>query len=325
MIDPLLSIIIVSYNTSQITIDCLKSIFLDKGLTFDLNKIDNVQLTPTEIIIIDNNSHDDSVSKIEELIKTNPKAKNIKFIKNKDNSGFGKANNQGLKIAKGNYILLLNSDTLILHSAISQSLDWLASHPEASVCTAQLLNKDKTIQASGGYFPRLSNVFAWCFNFDDLPLLNKISKPIHPHTPAFYTHDKFYLNDHQQDWVTGAFMLIRKSHLDKTKGFDESYFMYGEEVELSYRIKKLFPKFQTWYLIGPQIIHLGGASAVSKVDPIVNEYKGIIAFFERHKPKWQTNIVKILIKINAFSRAVIYSILGQRQRASIYIQICSKN
>ena len=325
MIDPLLSIIIVSYNTSQITIDCLKSIFLDKGLTFNLDKIDNTQLTPTEIIIIDNNSHDDSVSKIDELIKTNSKAKNIKFIKNKDNSGFGKANNQGLKIAKGNYILLLNSDTLILHSAISQSLDWLASHPEASVCTAQLLNKNKTIQASGGYFPRLSNVFAWCLNLDDLPLLNKISKPIHPHTPSFYTHDKFYLNDHQQDWVTGAFMLIRKSHLDKTKGFDESYFMYGEEVELSYRLKKLFPKFQTWYLIGPQIIHLGGASAVSKVDPIVNEYQGIISFFKKHKPVWQTNMVKVLIKINAFSRAVIYSILGQRQRASIYIQICSKN
>jgi len=324
MIDPLLSIIIVSYNTSQITIDCLKSIFSDKGLTFNLDKIDNVQLTPTEIIIIDNNSHDDSVSKIEELIKTNPKAKNIKLIKNKDNSGFGKANNQGLKIAKGNYILLLNSDTLILHSAISQSLDWLASHPEASVCTAQLLNKDKTIQASGGYFPSLSNVFAWCFNIDDLPFLNKISKPIHPHTPNFYTHDKFYLKDHQQDWVTGAFMLIRKSHLDKTNGFDESYFMYGEEVELSYRIKKFFPKFQTWYLIGPQIIHLGGASAVSKVDPIFNEYQGIIAFFKKHKPTWQTNIVKFLIKINAFNRAVIYSILGQRQRASIYLQICSK-
>ena len=119
-------------------------------------------------------------------------------------------------------------------------------------------------------------------------------------------------------------MLIRKSHLDKTNGFDENYFMYGEELELSYRIKKLFPKFQTWYLIGPQIIHLGGASAVSKVDPIINEYKGIIAFFTKHKPLWQTKIVKFLIKINAFSRAVIYSILGQHQRASIYIQICSK-
>jgi GT2 family glycosyltransferase len=119
-------------------------------------------------------------------------------------------------------------------------------------------------------------------------------------------------------------MLIRKSHLDKTNGFDESYFMYGEEVELSYRIKKFFPKFQTWYLIGPQIIHLGGASAVSKVDPIFNEYQGIIAFFKKHKPTWQTNIVKFLIKINAFNRAVIYSILGQRQRASIYLQICSK-
>jgi len=307
MINPVLSIIIVSYNTSEITINCLKSIFQDKGL----------REIPFEIIVVDNDSKDDSVIQIK-------KFKEVKLIANKFNGGFGKANNQGLKIAKGNYILFLNSDTIILHSAISQTLNWLCSHPEASVCTAQLLNKDKTIQASGGFFPNLINVKTWCLNLDDLPFVNKIIKPLHPHTPNFYTHDKFYLKDHQQDWVTGAFMLIRKSHLDKTNGFDESYFMYGEEVELSYRIKKFFPKFQTWYLIGPQIIHLGGASAVSKVDPIFNEYQGIIAFFKKHKPTWQTNIVKFLIKINAFNRAVIYSILGQRQRASIYLQICSK-
>jgi GT2 family glycosyltransferase len=297
---PIISIIIVSYNTADITIDCLKSIILDKGLK-------NI---PYEIIIVDNDSKDDSLEKIKKL-----KLQNLTLIANNFNAGFGKANNQGIKIAKGNYILLLNSDTIILHSAISQALDWLCSHPEASTCTAQLLNKDKTIQASGGYFPNLLNVIAWSIGLDDLPFVNKIIKPLHPHTPNFYTKDNFYQKDHQQDWITGAFMLTRKEHLDKVGGFDENYFMYGEEVELSYRIKSITPNNQVWYLVGPQIIHLGGASATSRLNPILNEYLGIISFFKKHKPFWQYKLIKLVIKINAFLRSFINP---------IYKQACSK-
>jgi len=301
MTNPILSIIIISYNTCEITLNCLKSIFQDKGL----------KEIGYEIIVIDNDSKDNSVSELKKL------GNKITLIENKFNGGFGKANNQGLKIAKGNYILFLNSDTIILHSAISQSLDWLCSHPEASTCTAQLLNKDKTIQASGGFFPNLGNVFTWCFSLDDLPLVNKLIKPLHPHTPTFYTHDQFFNKDHRQDWVTGAFMLTRKSLLDKVGGFDENYFMYGEEVELSYRIKKSTLNNQVWYLIGPQIIHLGGASARNRIDPILNEYRGILSFFKKHKPKWQYHPVKILLKINSFIRGVIHF-------SPIYFQACSK-
>ncbi len=308
MINPILSIIIVSYNTADITLNCLKSIIQDKGL----GQIDY------EIIVVDNNSSDDSLTKINQF-KTNLKSKNISFnlIINKTNHGFGRANNQGLKAASGNYILFLNSDTLILHSAISQSLDWLCSHPESSICTAQLLNRDKTIQASGGFFPNLANIFTWCLSLDDLPLVNRIIKPIHPHTPEFYTKDRFYLSDHRQDWVTGAFFLTRKPLLDKVGGFDENYFMYGEELELSYRISQSTPNNQVWYLIGPQIIHLGRASAVKKLDPILNEYKGFLSFFQNHKPKWQYPLVKFLLKINALIRSIIHF-------SPLYLQACSK-
>jgi GT2 family glycosyltransferase len=312
MTKPILSIIILSFNTADITVNCLKSIFQDKGL----------KQTPFEIIIIDNNSHDDSLLKIKKLknceaMRSPPMTDNIKIIANKENFGFGKANNQGVKIAQGNYILFLNSDTIILHSAISQSLDWLCSHPESSTCTAQLLNKNGSIQASGGFFPNFANVLTWCFSLDDLPLVNKIIKPLHPHTPNFYTKDRFYTSDHPQDWVTGAFMLTRKPLLDKVSGFDENYFMYGEEVELSYRIKNTTSNNQVWYLIGPQIIHLGGASATSRLDPILNEYKGILSFFKKHQPLWQYPIIKILLKINAFSRSIIHL-------SPIYLQACSK-
>ncbi|MCX6726933.1 MAG: glycosyltransferase, partial [Candidatus Shapirobacteria bacterium] len=202
MNNPILSIIIPSYNTADLTVNCLKSIFLDKGL----------KNTPFEIIIVDNASTDNSISLIKSLHKT------IILIENKVNLGFSKANNQAIKIAKGNYLLFLNSDTIILHSAISQSLDWLSSHPESAGCTAQLLNKDDSIQASGGYFPNLLNTFTWCSGLDDLPLINRLIKPIHPHTPDFYTHDSYYLTDHPQDWLTGAYFLVRKNIIDAVSG-----------------------------------------------------------------------------------------------------------
>ena len=322
-ISPLLSIIIVSYNTAKLTLDCINSVLADKGLSFDLKnpKIDSA--IPTEIIVVDNASTDNSVLEIKKL-KNYLKIKNLKLkiILNSQNMGFAKANNQAILASSGNFVLLLNSDTVILHSAISQSLNWLASHPEASVCTAQLLNSDKTIQASGGFFPNLLNVFTWSIGLDDLPLINKIIPPLHPHTPNFYTHDLFYLTDHRQDWVTGAFMLIKKSALDLAGLFDENYFMYGEEVELNYRIKQKNPHTQTWYLIGPQIIHLGGASAKNKIDPILNEYRGILSFFAKHHPPFHLSIAKILLKINSFLRSLYFLASGQTQAFNIYLKAC---
>jgi len=317
MIKPVLSVIIVSYNTCQITLDCLKSILADKGLSFDLEKNDPSEKIPTEIIIVDNNSRDDSI----EQIKKYPF---IKIIQNKENFGFAKANNQGINSARGNYLLLLNSDTVILHSAISQALTWLSSHPECSTCTAQLLNKDRTIQASGGFFPNLLNVFTWSTGMDDLPFVNKVILPLHPHTPEFYTHDSFYLKDHLQDWVTGAFMLLRKSAITQNPGFDENYFMYGEELEWLYRLHKNQPSMQVWYLVGPQVIHLGAASATNRADPIINEYLGILSFFKKHRNPLDYQTARSFLKINAILRSIIYFIIGKKEKSSFYRQACSK-
>ncbi len=302
-IKPLLSIIIVSYNTSEITLNCLKSIFKDKGLSFNLNKIENSAKIPTEIIVIDNNSADDSLRQLKNLISN--KLLTIKLITNSTNLGFARANNQGIKKARGNYLLLLNSDTLILHSAISQSLNWLSAHPEAHLCTAQLLNQDHSIQGCGGYFPNLLNTLAWSIGLDDLPFFNLLVKPFHPHPPQFYTHEKFYTRDHPQDWVSGAFMLLRRSAVELTQGFDENYFMYGEEVEWCYRLHLALPNSQSWYLVGPQVIHLGGASATAKSDPLLREYQGVLSFFKKHRPAWQLPILKFFLKINAALRSLI--------------------
>ncbi len=302
-INPTLSIIVISYNTAEITLNCLKSIEKDKGLSFNSNKIDDSDKIPTEIIVIDNNSTDDSVKELKKL--TTNKLITIQLITNHTNLGFARANNQGIKIARGNYLLLLNSDTIILHSAISQSLNWLSTHPEAHLCSAQLLNKDLSIQGCGGYFPNLLNTLAWSFGLDDLPFFNFIVKPFHPHPPQFYTHEKFFLKDHPQDWVSGAFMLLRRSIVDQTGGFDENYFMYGEEVEWCYRMHLALPKSQCWYLVGPQVIHLGGASATKKSDPLLREYQGVISFFKKHRPHWQLPLLRFSLKINAALRSLI--------------------
>lgn len=294
MSHPLLSIITVNWNTRQMTVDCLRSILADKGL----------REIPFEIIVVDNNSQDDSVAALKKI--PGP----IKIIVNEANVGFGIANNQAFKISRGNYILFLNNDTIILHSAISQTLNWLCSHPEAGTASAQLLNPDKTIQMSGGFFPNLLNTFTWSVGLDDLPLVNSIIKPIHPHTPTFYTHDNFFKGDHRQDWVTGAFMMVRRELIEKTAGFDENYFMYGEELELSYRIKKLFPRLETWYLVGPQIIHIGRASSKNKKTPIEKEYLGLITFFRKHHPR-QLFLINFFIILNRFLRSTIYLLFSK--------------
>jgi GT2 family glycosyltransferase len=308
MLNPVLSIIILSYNTQDLTLNCLRSVFADKGLELDLTRSDSSLKTPTEIILVDNHSTDSTMEKLKKLKQP------LKIIANQENLGFGKGNNQGLKIARGNYILFLNSDTLILHSAISQSLDWLSSHPESYGCTAQLLNTDKTTQASGGFFPNLLNIFTWCLGIDDLPLINKLIKPLHPHTPAFYTHDNFYLRDHPQDWVTGAYFLLRKNVVDAVGGFDPDYFMYSEELEMSYRIHQKFPQNQLWYLVGPQIIHLGGASSADKQKIFDREYQGILHFFKKHRPGFPTAIVNLLITINRILRLTVYQLFSHAQK-----------
>jgi GT2 family glycosyltransferase len=323
MTNPTLSIIILSFNTSKVIIDCLRSILLDKGLHFS-DTGDSSSKVSTEIIIIDNASSDTSVADINHFFQQKKISKNsYKIIQNNKNVGFSKANNQGIKVARGNYVLLLNSDTIILHSAISQTLTWLASNPKASMCTAQLLNPNRTIQASGGFFPNLSNVFTWSIGLDDLPFFNYLIKPFHPHTPDFYTHSNFYLKDHRQDWLTGAYILTRRPILDSVNGFDENYFMYGEEYELCYRIRQKYPKLEHWYLIGPQIIHLGRASAVSQADPLVNEYLGVLHFTQKHHPRYLKPTRHVLY-LNAYLRFLFYKLTGNSKFSGFYQEACSK-
>jgi hypothetical protein len=303
-----LSVIIVSFNTKKLTKECLESVIKNtKGIRY-------------EIIVVDNGSTDGSVAMLQKI--QIPKSK-FQIIANKENLGFGRANNQGVEKAKGKYILLLNSDTKISDNVLGEMVSWMNAHPKAGVATCALRNTDNSLQGTGGYFPHLFKVFAWMFFLEDIPLLGRMIKPFHPMHPrlTFCKGEGFFKNKHQQDWVTGAFLLTRKKIIDKIGLFDPDYFMYVEEVDFCFRVK--LAGWQVWYLPQWSIIHFGGASSTREL-PLLSEYEGIKIFYKKHKPSWQMPILKLFLKGGALLRMLVFGFLKKPKLAKVYAKVLKK-
>ena len=279
-----LSVIIPSYNTKSVILDCLNSIIeYTKGITY-------------EVIVIDNGSKDGSV---EELEKYAEKHKQIVFINAKENLGFGKANNLGVKKSKGEYLLFLNSDTLLTDNALERSVEAMRKDKNLGIFSCRLLNSDRSIQPSGGHFPTLFNLIAWQLFIDDLPIVGSL-------IPSFHPKQSAYDKDQKIDWITGAFMMIPKKIFDQAGGFDENIFMYTEEMELAFRIHRL--GFDTYYAKQPSIIHLGGASGGSYL-ALTSEIKNMIYFWQKHMPAWQLPIVKGAFFVGSLLRWLLFGII----------------
>ena len=207
------SVIIVNYNTKKLTSDCISSVLkFTKGVDF-------------EVIVVDNASGDGS----QKAIKS--KFPQVKLIGNKGNVGFGRANNQGMKIAKGKYIFLLNSDAYLIENSLKKLKDAADKIENLGVLAPSLLNEDRSFQQSVGFFPHLPQVLFWMSLLDDLPG-GTIIKPYH------VDHDSFYRKEHEIDWATGAAMFVPAKAAREVSGFDEKIFMYGEDVDWCFRIKK---------------------------------------------------------------------------------------
>src|SRR3989344_4022548 len=229
-----LSVIIVNYNTKKLLKDCLASVFkLTESIQF-------------EVIVVDNGSGDGSQQMVR---KAFPQAK---LILNNDNLGFTKANNQGIKKANGKYILLLNSDTYLIENSLLKLVQTAENLDNLGALGPLLLNEDRSIQQSAGFFPNLPQVFFWMSFIDDLPG-GTILKPFH------VDHDSFYGSDRQVDWVTAAAILLPKSTVSKVGTLDEKIFMYGEEVEWCYRIKRA--GLGVYFSPEAKIVHIGRGSS----------------------------------------------------------------
>lgn len=284
-----LSIIVVSFNTKVLLSSCINSIFeYTKNVKF-------------EIIVVDNNSNDGSAEIAKKL--------GAIVIKNKENLGFAAANNQGLKASKGEYVLFLNSDTELHDNVLDEMVPWMDSNPKVGISTCSLLFKDGNLQGTGGYFPTLPRVFMWMLFLDDIPWFDKIINSYHP-------HKDYFKNFHKQDWVTGAFLLTRRKIMNKVVGWDESYFMYVEEVDLCFRIKKL--GYDVCYLPKWTIIHYGGASSKTSEFSLISEYKGVKKFYVKYYANWQSPILRLILKMGALGRILLFGILEGRRSVKIY-------
>lgn len=285
----LVSIIIVNFNTKALLLACIESLY------------SNVK-TPFEIIVVDNASSDGSSAAVERL-----KKKNISVIKNAENYGFAKANNQGIKRAKGSFILLLNSDTVVTNDAITQGISVLRAHPKVGVMSCKLTNADGSLQATGGYFPYPLRLFLWMTFLDDIPFISSLSRSFHP--PLSY-----YTKSRSLDWVTGAFFLFRAEIRDTVGYLDEEYFMYVEELDYCYRIQAT--GWSVLYDTSSSIIHLGRASSSNEF-ALLSEYKNLVLFYKKHLPAW-VGFCRVMLKIGALARRIIFGILGKKTQQHIY-------
>ncbi|MCX7955852.1 MAG: glycosyltransferase family 2 protein [Patescibacteria group bacterium] len=271
-----LSIIIISFNTKNITKNCLESI--NRSLFKSKIKY--------EIIVIDNNSFDGSKKMLEEYSKN--KKNHIIYIQTNQNLGFGKGNNLGVKNAKGKYILFLNSDTIILNRSI-EKLFYFYQKNETKIhfLGPKLLNKDLTPQPSAAYFFTLPVVFSSLFLKGDYWGLTRFSPE----------------KTKKVDWISGACILTKKNYFNKLKGFDEKIFMYMEEVDLLYRANKI--GFNVYFYPESKIIHLASASSSGKTFPILQVYKGFLFFYKKHYSKINLLILKFLLKLKALIAIII--------------------
>lgn len=217
-----LSIIIVNWNSGKLVYECIKSIN------------DNTKYIQYEIIVIDNNSDDKSYLDLVE------KEENVRLIYSSENLGFSRGNNLGAKNAKGEYILCLNPDTIILKDALNKSLAYIKLKKGDNLVGIRLLNKDRTLQISSCKFFNCISYFLGTFTMSN----------------------NMHYKNHETDWVMGAFMLLPKSLYFKISGFNESYFMYSEDLELCYRVKQAGGK--VLFFGGTEIIHLYNQSGKKK-------------------------------------------------------------
>ncbi len=296
-----LSIIIVSYNTCDILRNCLLSVFKSLGKS-ELNKDGQ-----SEVIVIDNASSDSSIEMIEKEFP------NVNLVRNKENLGFAAANNIGLKKAHSDFILLLNSDTSISENTLGMLFSVARDESEAGVIGTKLVFPNGKLQQSLGFFPTLIKIFAWMTFIDDVPFSSTFIRPYH------VTDKSFYRRKRSVDWVSGACLLVKKKVIEKAGYLDDKIFMYAEEVEWCFRIKK--EGFDILYIPSIKVVHHKGASGMGDEAGIIEEFNSLIYIYKKHFPNWQQIPLKLLLKFGSLLRILVFGIIGgNSRRFSLYVK-----
>ena len=249
-----LSVVIVNYQTFELTKNTINSI-LEYDHPFSY-----------EIFVVDNASGDDSLARLKDYFEDN-----VRFIASKENNGFAAGNNQALRKATGKYQLLLNSDTIVWENTLENIYDYMEKHADVGACGCRvLLENGELDKACKRSFPNVKNSFIRLF-----------------HIPVNGSDNNYNLTDlpddevYEIDCLTGAFMFIRKQALDRIGLLDETFFMYGEDIDLCYRIKQ--GGWKIVYYGKSKITHLKGASSKKQKSKLIYEfYRAMYIYYKKH-------------------------------------------
>lgn len=290
MID--VSILVVNWNTRALLAKCLDSIFGTKG---DL---------ALEVFVVDNASADGSV----EMVKR--EFPQVRLIVNSQNLGFVRANNQAITCCRGDYVLLLNSDTQVLPGSLDKLVRFMNEHPNAGVAGVQLVNADGSFQASFTAFPTL------CQEFLILSGLGRwLVRPAYPsYGPQAEKGAQRIIG-----YLEGACLMARREAVDRIAGLDECIVMYAEDVDWCYRFHQA--GWEVWYLPQVLIIHHGGQSSKKRQGRMETElYRSRVYFFRKHYGRVPASCLNALVYVLTVTKMLVHGILrfvtkGRRGRA----------
>ena len=258
------SVIIVSYNTRYFLEQCLISVFRAIENWHSIDPGNN----QVEVMVVDNHSSDGSLEYLTAIFPV------VKFISNVANTGFAKANNQALLVANGQYVLFLNPDTIVTEGFFVQCVSFLDENPAAGAIGVQMINgQGHFLKESKRGFPTPWASFSRLFGLASV-------------FPSSVVFAKYYLghldknSTHEVEALSGACMMVRRDVLDKTGGFDERFFMYAEDIDLSFRIHQ--QGYKNFYLANTTIIHFKGQSTTKDQHYVKLFYRAMIQFVEKH-------------------------------------------
>jgi len=273
-----LSVVIVSFNVRKFLEECLHSLY---------KTIKDIQF---EVFVVDNQSKDGTV----QMLKT--EFPNVNLIVNQENVGFVKANNIAFKKSTGKYILMLNPDTVIVQNSFRKTIDYFEQHPKIGAIGCKMLNSDRTLQPSCYNFPSLREIFGLYF------LGNRIFNSLKK-----INYDKTQV----VDFVRGAFMAINRQCLEEIGLLDENFFMFAEESDLCYRMKKT--GWKVVYMPDIEIIHHRGKSTEQVSDKMyLQRIRSLIYFFQKNYGKSNMLLLRIIIFFGVGLRLLLRKLIEMR-------------
>ena len=270
-----ISVAVISYNTRELLRRCVASVFADGG---------------NDVVVADNGSTDGTVEMLHQEFGQ------VQVFVDRSNPGYGSASNAAIERCRSEYVLLLNSDTVLCPGALRTLRTYLDAHPRVAIVGPRLLNSDGTLQRSLHQFPTpLVTLldYSWVG-----PLVGR-----GPGLRKLYVASDPHDTERAVAWVTGAALAIRKSAFQSIGGFDPSFFMYYEEVDLSYRLHRA--GWETHFTPAAEVMHVGGASTSQQRGPMYAQQIGAaIQYSERHQSEVGVMLTTFALRFSLASRLV---------------------